>query len=244
MPEVYGLIGYPLTHSFSPKYFAEKFEREGIDAEYRAFELPNIAGFPELVEETADLRGVNVTIPYKIYIIPYLDRMTEAALGVGAVNCVDIRDGKLTGYNTDVTGFAESLKPLLKSHHKYALVLGTGGSSLAVKYVLEELEIEYVSVSRTKKPEGLTYDELTIPLVKASTLIINTTPVGMHPKVEDHPALPYEGITERHLLYDLVYNPEETKFLTLAKGRGATIKNGLEMLHLQAEASWRIWNNL
>jgi shikimate dehydrogenase len=243
MPAVYGLIGYPLTHSFSPKYFADKFVKEGIDAEYKAFELTNLADFPELVKEMANLKGLNVTIPYKTEIIPYLDNMSEAALAIGAVNCIDIKDGKLSGYNTDVIGFGESLKPLLQSHHKYALVLGTGGSSLAVKYVLEELEIEYVSVSREKKEDCLTYEELTIPLMKASMLIINTTPVGVYPDVEDYPAIPYEGITERHLLFDLVYNPEETRFLSLGKEKGATVKNGMEMLHVQAEASWKIWNH-
>jgi shikimate dehydrogenase len=242
MAAVYGLIGYPLTHSFSSQYFQRKFAGEGIDAQYRAFELTTILEFPALLESTPDLKGLNVTIPYKAAILPYLDRLSEAAMVIGAVNCIDIENNKLAGYNTDVIGFSESLKPLLKDPHTNALVLGTGGSSLAVKYVLEALDIEYVTVSRTKKAECITYKELTTSLIKAYPLIINTTPVGMYPNTESFPELPYEGITEHHLLFDLVYNPEETKFLSLGKERGATVKNGLEMLHLQAEASWRIWN--
>jgi len=237
----YGLIGYPLQHSFSPAYFAAKFEKEGIDAVYTAYPLDGISKFPQLLHENP-LLGLNVTIPYKQAVIAYLDELDAAAKAIGAVNCIDIRDGVSKGYNTDVKGFKDSLVPLLQSHHTKALVLGTGGASLAVRYVLDELGIVYTSVSRDKKEGVVCYEELTGDMVSGHKLIVNTTPLGMGSYMDEHPAIQYEAIGQEHLLYDLIYNPEETIFLQKGKAQGAAIKNGLEMLHLQAEASWDIWN--
>jgi len=238
----YGLIGYPLTHSFSPAYFTAKFQKEGIDAVYETFALPSITDFPSLINAYPDLRGLNVTIPYKQTIIPYLDRLSDTAKEIGAVNCIAIKDGRLTGYNTDATGFEKSLVPLLTPAHKRALVLGTGGSSLAVKYVLNELGIPFLSVSRQQKEDTVLYKALNESIIKDHLLVINTTPLGMFPDTAAFPDIPYRALTEAHLLYELVYNPGETKFLSLGKEHGATIKNGLEMLQLQADASWEIWS--
>lgn len=243
MQQLYGLIGYPLTHSFSPGYFNKKFQEGGIDAVYKAFELKSINELPRLLNTYSQLKGLNVTIPYKQEVIPYLNSLDEAAEEIGAVNCIAFEQGSLKGYNTDILGFELSLNPLLQPHHNRALVLGTGGSSKAVKYVLRKLGIPYLSVSRNKDEDTITYDELNEELINKHTLIINTTPLGMHPHVDDYPPIPYQFITNQHLLYDLIYNPQETKFLSLGKARGAAVKNGLEMLHLQAEESWRIWNS-
>jgi shikimate dehydrogenase len=237
----YGIIGYPLTHSFSPGYFNEKFAREGIDARYESFPLKDISEFPLLLKQHPTLRGLNVTIPYKETILPYLDEIDEAAGAVGAVNCIAIDKGKTKGYNTDITGFEQSLKPLLKPHHQQAFVLGTGGSSKAVAYVLDKLGIEYMKISRVRKPDTLSYDSLMDEMFATHTLIVNTTPLGMYPDITSYPLIPYDVLGPDHLLYDLVYNPPETKFLALGKEHGAATKNGLEMLHLQAEASWEIW---
>lgn len=239
---LYGLIGYPLTHSFSPAYFAEKFEKLGIKASYRAFPLENIDELPALLAAHSDLKGLNVTIPYKQAVIPYLDELDATATGAGAVNCISIAAGKRKGYNTDVLGFLNSLKPLLAPHHTQALILGTGGAARAVAYALGSLGIKYTKVSRLEMAGVLSYDELTAAVIQEHTLIINTTPLGMYPQIDAAPQIPYEALTSRHLLYDLVYNPLETKFLALGKDHGATIKNGLEMLHLQADASWDIWS--
>lgn len=239
----YGLIGYPLAHSFSPGYFAEKFQRENIDAEYTAFPLPAIEDFPRLLSMRPGIRGLNVTIPYKQAVIPYLADTDEVAKAIGAVNCIDIRSGIAKGYNTDVLGFEQSLVPLLQPQHTHALVLGTGGASLAVCYVLKKLGISFQNVSRNKKPGVLSYNDLTEEIIFMHPLIINTTPLGMQPHTDECPALPYNAISSNHLLYDLIYNPAETRFLSLGKAQGAAIKNGLEMLHLQAEASWHIWNS-
>ncbi|HYD20482.1 MAG TPA: shikimate dehydrogenase [Flavipsychrobacter sp.] len=241
MAAQYGIIGYPLEHSFSPAWFAEKFAREGIAANYKAYPLEHIEVIDDLLENYP-LKGLNVTIPYKKSVIEHLDEMDAAAAEIGAVNCVDIRNKERKGYNTDVIGFEKSLLPLLKSHHTKALVLGTGGSSRAVNYVLDKLCIARTSVSRYDYENSITYADLTAEIVDVHKLIINTTPLGMWPNIDEAPAIPYGALGSEHILYDLIYNPEETKFLRLGKEQGATIKNGYEMLVLQAEASWQIWN--
>ena len=238
----YGLIGFPLTHSFSPAYFKMKFAANQIDAVYELFPITAIREFPELLKNNPDLAGLNVTTPYKEAVIRYLDDIDKVAEEIGAVNCVTIRDGKTKGYNTDALGFEKSLNQLLKPQHTQALILGTGGSSKAVAYTLTQLGIPYRKVSREKTEEVFTYEELTDEVITQYKLIINTTPVGMYPNVDEVPPIPFNSIGEQHLLYDLIYNPEETKFLTLGKARGAVVKNGFEMLQLQAEASWEIWN--
>ncbi len=242
MADKYGIIGYPLGHSFSPGYFSEKFVREGIDAVYERYELQHIAELPNIVRANPQLRGLNVTIPHKKAVIGLLDEADKAARNCGAVNCIRINNGKLAGFNTDVIGFKDSLLPLLQVQHKQALVLGTGGSSNAVAYTLQNLGIPFVKVSRTKAEGVLTYEEIGSEMVAQCKLIINTTPLGMHPDTNTAPDIPYEAVTRHHLLYDLIYNPQETLFLTKGRKQYAVVKNGLEMLHLQAEASWRIWN--
>jgi shikimate dehydrogenase len=241
MQKQYGLIGYPLTHSFSPAYFHARFDSEGVDAGYTAFPIHNIEELPKLIIHHPKLYGLNVTIPYKEQVLPYLDAIDDAAKVIGAVNCIDIKDNQLKGYNTDYIGFMNSLKPLLQIQHTHALVLGTGGASKAVQYALQQLGIAYKVVSRTDG--DYRYTDLTDAIVSSHKLIINTTPLGMYPDIDDFPPLLYNTITKEHLLYDLVYNPDETKFLSLGKQQGATIKNGYEMLVLQAEESWRIWNS-
>lgn len=239
----FGLIGYPLGHSFSKGYFAEKFSREGIeDARYDYFELNDIAQFPSLVQSLSNLVGLNVTIPYKQAVIPYLDELDAAAQNIGAVNTIKFANGKLQGYNTDYIGFRDSIKPLLQQHHTKALILGTGGSSKAVEYALGLLGIQHQYVSREPKDGQLSYGQLTKALMQEYTLIINTTPLGMHPNVDDCPDIPYQHLAPKHLLYDLVYNPAETQFLAKGRAAGAVAKNGLQMLELQAEAAWGIWN--
>ncbi|HTN46295.1 MAG TPA: shikimate dehydrogenase [Flavipsychrobacter sp.] len=239
MASVYGILGYPLSHSFSPAYFKEKFDKLRIQASYRIFELENIHLFPDLLKSHPYLCGLNVTIPHKQTVIEHLDTLSDAAAAVGAVNCIDIREGLLRGYNTDVIGFEKSLRPLLKNRHRKALILGNGGASLAVQFVLKKLEISYLQVSRS---QPLRYEELSEEIIKEHLLIINTTPLGMYPHVEEAPAIPYRHLTSHHLLYDLIYNPEETRFLLQGKEQGAAIKNGFEMLKLQADASWDIWS--
>lgn len=243
MQSVYGLIGYPLSHSFSPDYFRKKFAREGIDAVYRLFPLASINELPNLLNEHPSISGLNVTIPYKEQVIPFLDDIDDAAKAVGAVNCIKIDNGKLKGYNTDVIGFKQSLTPLLQTHHNKALILGTGGAAKAVAYVLSKLNIGYSLVSRSGKEGSIAYSDITDLTIKEHPLIINTTPLGMHPNADTSPDLPYSAIGQKHLVYDLVYNPEETLFLKGGKAQGATTKNGYEMLVLQAEASWDIWSN-
>ena len=245
---LFGLIGYPLSHSFSAKYFAKKFESESItDTDYRLFPLENIAEVTSLIELQPDLQGFNITIPYKIAILSYLDELSEAAKSVGAVNCVKIeRDAsgvRLTGHNTDVYGFRESLVPFLKPFHTKALVLGTGGASKAVCFTLQELGIRYTMVSRSGNGESvLNYSQLNEQIISDNLLIINTTPVGTFPDTEKCPDIPYKFLSSNHLLFDLIYNPAETKFLRLGREAGATILNGAHMLELQAEKSWEIWN--
>ena len=240
----FGLLGYPLGHSFSRKFFTEKFAREGIDAEYLNFELPSIEGYLDLLRAHPNLRGHNVTIPYKQQIIPYLDQLSPEAASIGAVNVVKITaDGRRIGYNSDVIGFTESIRPLLKPYHKRALILGTGGASKAVYYGLKEkLGMEEVWFVSRKPALGLfTYSDLTPDIINEYPVIINCTPCGMYPHVDESPALPYEAMTPRNLLYDLVYNPKTTQFMQRGAARGAVVKNGLEMLLLQAKASWDFW---
>lgn len=243
MSALYGIIGYPLSHSFSPAYFNEKFAREKIDAQYKAFELPDIHYFGEILKNHPNLKGLNITLPHKQTIIDQLDALSAEAAEIGAVNCIDIRDGILKGYNTDAIGFERSFSPLLKEQHKKALVLGTGGAAQAVKYVLEKLNITYLNVSRKKSAATITYEEIDGKLLEEYTIIINTTPLGMYPHVKQTPDIPFVLICRNHLLYDLVYNPEETRFLSLGKAQKATVTNGMEMLELQAEVSWEIWNS-
>jgi shikimate dehydrogenase len=240
----YGLLGYPLTHSFSQQYFTEKFEREGIaDCSYSNFPLPDIDGLRGILSDAA-LCGLNVTIPYKEKVIPFLHDRSPVVSEIGACNCIKIEGSRLTGYNTDVIGFEQSLVRKLGDHHRQALVLGTGGAAKAVEYVLRKLGIGYRLVTRRPRPDtgDMGYEEVDARLLDAFTLIVNTTPLGMHPKVSDCPPLPYEALTSRHYLFDLIYNPSRTLFLQRGEERGAVVENGYEMLILQAEESWRIWN--
>lgn len=238
----YGIIGYPLAHSFSPAYFKQKFADLRVDATYETFPLEHISSFPELLSTYPDIRGLSVTIPHKETVIPYLDALDDTAKSVGAVNCISIKDGVKTGYNTDVIGFERSLVPLLQPQHTHALILGTGGAAKAVAYVLKKLGIDYEIVSRTKGDDKLSYEEVTLNVIKTHPLIINASPAGMQPDIDTFPPLPYEAIDSKHLLYDLVYKPGKTKFLSLGEEQNAVIKNGLEMLYLQADAAWEIWN--
>ena len=244
MTKSYGLIGYPLSHSFSKKYFTEKFEKEKItDCEFNAFVIETISLLPQLIKDNPTLKGLSVTIPYKESVIPFLNDLDVTAKKIGAVNCIKITDKKLIGYNTDAFGFKQSIKPFLESHHERALILGTGGASKAVEYVLKEIGISCHFVTRIKTAENqFTYDELNENMMKAFKLIVNASPVGMFPNVDSAPKIPYEFISSAHLLYDLVYNPTETEFLKRGKAKGAATVNGLSMLHQQAEEAWRIWN--
>jgi len=240
----YGLIGYPLSHSFSQRYFTGKFEKEGLsDCSYSNFPIASINELPGVLADP-DLRGLNVTIPYKQQVIPYLTVLSPVVEAIGACNCIRIEGGVRTGYNTDVVGFERSLVKKLSSHHQQALVLGSGGASKAVEWVLQQLGIAYRLVSRQPRPDtgDLGYDDLDAGLLACYPLIVNTTPLGMYPKVNECPPLPYEAIGPRHYLYDLVYNPDRTLFLRHGEARGAAVENGHEMLVLQAEESWRIWN--
>ncbi len=242
----YGLIGYPLKHSFSISYFNEKFKSEGIDAEYVNFEIPEIKDFMEVIEVNSDLCGLNVTIPYKEQVIPFLDELDKDTAAIGAVNVIKIirKKGKvkLIGYNSDIIGFTQSIEPLLQEHHKKALILGTGGASKAIFHGLKNLGVKGTYVSRTKETDALTYQELTPEIMTEHTVIVNCTPVGMYPDVDFCPNIPYECITPKHLLYDLLYNPDITLFMKKGAQQGAATKNGLEMLLLQAFAGWEIWN--
>ncbi len=246
--KLYGLIGFPLGHSFSAKFFTQKFSREGIDAEYRNFELPDIGDFMELLSEYPELQGLNVTIPYKELIIPYLTSLSPQARAIGAVNVVRIShdsNGNITaleGHNTDAPAFARTLARLLPQEAVSALVLGTGGASKAVAAALDALAISHTSVSRSHGDNRITYDGLSDELMARNRIIINTTPLGMSPKADACPSLPYDSITSRHICYDLVYNPAETLFMQKCAEHGAVVKNGLDMLHLQALLAWQIWN--
>lgn len=244
----YGLIGYPLGHSFSQRYFTEKFEREGIgDARYDLFPLPDIAGLPALLAEHPDLKGLNVTLPHKVAVIPLLNGLDETAAAVGAVNVIRIENGCLTGFNTDVIGFERSLEFWLESRdteNTHALILGAGGASRAVAYVLQKRNISFRYVSRHPQGENqIGWNELDRLDFTQIQGIFNTTPLGTYPSADTCPDLPFERLGPQHLVYDLVYNPAETVLLRRAGARGCTIKNGLEMLHLQAEAAWEIWQD-
>lgn len=256
---LYGLLGYPLGHSFSRAFFNKKFAQEGIDAEYVNFELPDVAALPALLAEHPNLRGFNVTIPHKQAVIPYLDALSDEARAIGAVNVVKVvrSNGRttLTGYNSDIIGFMDSIRPLLQPHHRRALVLGTGGASKAICRGLERLGLEwrYVSRQRPTNPSSLTgegsgerhftYSDITPALLADYTVIVNCTPLGMYPRIDAAPELPYAALSPRHLLYDLVYNPDITLFMRQGRRFGATVKGGLEMLHRQAVAAWEFWNN-
>lgn len=240
----YGLIGYPLSHSFSKKYFSEKFEVEGIENHsYSLFPLEKIDDLHFLLQSSPDLKGLNVTIPYKEDVLAFLDEIDDASAKIGAVNTIKIVDGKLKGYNTDVYGFEIALLKLIdKTKIDNALILGTGGAAKACAYILKKLEIPFKYVSRTKKSEQFTYTELSKEVIEKHQLIINTTPLGTFPNIHSYPNIPYNNLTAKHYLYDLVYNPEESQFLKRGKEQGAAMKNGLEMLYLQAEKAWEIWN--
>lgn len=258
----YGLIGFPLSHSFSKKYFTEKFENENItDSVYDLYPLKDIKGLQDLLDVNPNLRGLNVTVPHKKNVLRYLDWIEHDARNAGAVNCIRItkespvltafngevgvggHDFRLEGFNTDLYGFEMSLRPLLKEQHTDALILGDGGAAQAVKCVLQNLDIAYKVVTRKPHADNLLFSELKPHHIKSHKLIINTTPLGTYPKIDECPPIPYEAITDDHLLYDLVYNPPETEFLRRGGERGATPKNGYEMLILQAEKSWEIWNS-
>ena len=238
----YGIIGYPLGHSFSRGFFTEKFARESIDAQYLNFEIPDVAMLSDVLRDNPEPRGLNVTLPHKQAVIPLLDEMSEEAMEIGAVNVIRVRNGKLKGFNSDIIGFTNSIKPLLQPHHRKALVLGTGGASKAIRVGLNRLGIEWTYVSRSPRDGMVTYEDITAEALQEYTVIVNCSPVGMFPKVDAAPAIPYELLSPQHLLFDCVYNPEETLFMKKGRKQGATVKNGLEMLHLQAAASWNFWN--
>lgn len=242
----FGIIGFPLGHSFSPGYFNEKFQTEGIDAVYEKYEISSILQFPEIISSNPEIAGLNVTIPYKEKVMQYLDYVSPEARAIGAVNVIKAEhSGKnvvLKGYNSDVIGFSRSIEPFLEPHHKKALVLGTGGASKAVVYALRELGLETLLVSRSKKDSTIQYEDITPALVAEYEVIVNCTPCGMAPHFDECPSIPYEALSGNNLLFDLIYNPDETLFLRKGKEHGAAVKNGLEMLLLQAEAGWEIWN--
>ena len=239
----YGIIGFPLGHSFSRGFFTEKFAREGIDAQYLNFEIPDVAMLGDILRENPELRGLNVTLPHKQAVIPLLDELSDEAREIGAVNVIRIRDGRLKGFNSDIIGFTESIRPLLQPHHTKALILGTGGASRAIRVGLSRLGIEWTYVTRSPREGMFAYSDLTPEVMEEYTVIVNCSPVGMFPKVDQAPAIPYELLTPKHLLFDCVYNPEDTLFMKKGREQGAIVKNGLEMLHLQAVASWEFWNS-
>ena len=241
----YGIIGYPLGHSFSPGYFNEKFANEGIDARYEMFEIPSVDTILEIVESNPTLRGLNVTIPYKEKVIEYLDQLSDEARAIGAVNVIKVthrgRSIHMKGFNSDVIGFTQSIEPVLQRYHKKALILGTGGASKAIEYSLRKLGLETLKVSRYEREGTVKYESITPEVIKEYNVIVNCTPVGMYPHVDECPPLPYEAMDRHTLLYDLIYNPDATLFMKKGKEHGAVVKNGLEMLLLQAQASWEFW---
>ncbi|MEO7044379.1 MAG: shikimate dehydrogenase [Ferruginibacter sp.] len=242
---LFGLIGFPLGHSFSKKYFTQKFEKEGLDnCHFELYPLQQINEFTSLINQHPDLKGIAVTIPYKQSVMPFLQSISDEAMEIGAVNCIKILPGEMIGYNTDVIGFQQSFKSILKPHHKKALVLGTGGSSKAVQFALNKLNIPFLLVSRAAEGANtIAYSEVNENLLNEYSIIINCTPVGMHPNEAAMPAIPYQFITSQHYLYDLIYAPEETRFLLQGKLKGADVKNGYDMLVIQAEENWKIWND-
>lgn len=240
----FGLLGRNISYSFSKGHFTTKFEKENYAGyTYENFDIQEISGFPEIIKKTANLSGLNVTIPYKEEVIPFLDKLSKKAAKIGAVNTIKFtKKGKLKGYNTDYYGFLKSLSPLLQEHHKKALILGTGGASKGVAFALEELGIEYVFVSRKASEKAIDYSQITAAAFEEYQIVINSTPIGTSPNIEACPEIPYDFFTEKHIAYDLIYNPAETQFLKNAKAKGAQIKNGLDMLIFQAEKAWEIWN--
>ena len=245
--EKYGLIGYPLGHSFSISYFNQKFKDEDIDAVYENYEIPSIDALSEVLDMNPELCGLNVTIPYKEKVLPFLDNISPEARAIGAVNVIRVthqgKEVKLKGYNSDVIGFTKSIEPMLdKKWHQKALILGTGGASKAIDYGLRNLGLETVFVSRYEKPDTICYQDITPDIVKEYNVIVNCTPVGMYPKTEECPQLPYEAMDSHTILYELIYNPDETLFMKRGAQYGAMTKNGLEMLLLQAFASWEFWH--
>jgi shikimate dehydrogenase len=245
--KIYGLIGNPLSHSFSKKYFTEKFGNENIkDCGYQNFEIKNLqVEIPDLKNNPL-ISGLNVTIPYKSEIIQYLDTVSKECHEINACNCIKTDDGKWTGYNTDTTGFEKSFVPYLQPHNTKALILGTGGSSKAIAYVLKKIKIDFLFVSRKKdiSADIINYESISSLMMREYSIMINTTPAGMFPNVDDYPQLPYGYVSEKHYFFDLVYNPSKTIFLSKAEEMGAVIKNGADMLTIQADESWKIWNNL
>lgn len=242
--KIFGLIGKNIDYSFSKKHFSEKFSSEPfLDCQYQNFDIQEIDFFTEIIKNNPNLKGLNVTIPYKETVIPFLNKLSIKAAKIGAVNVIRFtKKGKLKGYNSDCYGFKKTLKPLLQPHHKKALILGTGGASKAVAYALEELNISYTFVSREPTEFSINYDLINATTFDNYHIIINCTPLGTSPNINDFPLIPYHFFTEKHIAFDLIYNPEETEFLKKAKKKGAICKNGLEMLVLQAEKSWQIWN--
>lgn len=239
----YGLIGKNISYSFSRGYFKEKFERQHIEATYENFDLKNLDVFPEILEQNPELRGLNVTIPYKQEIIPFLDEIDIEASEIGAVNTIKIKlTGKTEGYNTDYYGFLKSLKPHLNSHHDKALILGTGGASKAVVYALNKLGIESKFVSRNPSPDAFSYEELDENVLSQYAVIVNCTPLGTFPDISEMPPIPVSAITSKHLVFDLIYNPSVTRLMELSRQNGAVVINGMKMLELQAEKAWEIWN--
>ena len=243
----YGIIGYPLGHSYSRGFFTDKFQKEGIDAQYLNFPIPSAEQLREVVVENPELRGLNVTLPYKQAVIPMLDELSDEAREIGAVNVIRVRRKNgipfLKGFNSDIIGFMNSIRPLLKPNHRKALILGTGGASRAVRVGFERLGIDWTYVSRTPAKGRFTYEELTPEILQNYQVVVNCSPVGMYPNIDACPAIPYEALTPGHLLFDVVYNPEETLFMKRGAEQGAVVKNGLEMLYLQAVASWEFWNS-
>ncbi len=243
MKKKYGLIGKKLSHSFSKTFFENKFQALNIDSTYENFELENISQIKD-VFTNSDLTGLNVTIPYKEAVIPFLDELDESAKSVGAVNCIQIKNGKKIGHNTDVFGFSQIIKPFLESHHERALILGKGGAAKAVAYVLNELGLAVFFVTRNPIEENdFSYEDINEAMIRSCGIIVNTTPLGMFPDVENAPAIPYEFLSDKNLIVDLIYNPKETLFMKKAKSFGAKAINGETMLHQQAEKSWEIWNS-
>ena len=242
--KLYGLIGHPLTHSFSKKYFSEKFEKEHLtDCKFELFDIPNINDLRVILAQNPNLKGLSVTIPYKEVVMDYLDEIDDEAKQIGAVNTIKIENSRLIGFNTDYFGFKQSLKPFLEISQERALILGTGGASKAVFHALNSLNINCLFVSRNPKNDNeISYEDVNEYVIRNHQIIVNTTPLGTFPNINEKPAINYNEITSKHLLYDLVYNPAETQFLKEGKQRGAMILNGLQMLKLQADKAWEIWN--
>ena len=241
----FGIIGFPLSHSFSQKYFTQKFLDEYIsDALFLNFPLNSIEALPKLLKSVSELKGLAVTIPYKKQVLPYLESVAANVKAIGACNCITVNNGKMYGFNTDVTGFEKSFVTHLQPHHTHALILGSGGASAAVEFVLKKLGIAYKIVSRSAADNMMTYADMNADVMKTYTVIINSTPLGTYPETEEAPNIPYNLLTPKHYLFDLVYNPPLTKFLLLGEERGATIQNGYDMLTIQAEENWKIWNEV